>query len=179
MIATAFDAESRSWVGTRKRRRLLNLAGLTAVVGLMLYALYSQYVVGLEACPLCIFQRVAMIALGAVFLAAALHAPTGRGARGYAVLGIIVAATGIGIAGWHVYMQNLPPEAVPACGPGLGYMMDAFPVFEWVKMVFTGSGECAEINWSFLGLSMPAWVLIWFVLLGGLVAAANWTRVSR
>jgi protein dithiol:quinone oxidoreductase len=179
VISAAFEAQPGSWVGTRKRRRLLNLAGLLAVVGLMAYALYSQYVVGLAACPLCIFQRVAMIALGIVFLAAAVHAPVGRGARAYGILALIVAAVGTGIAGWHVYMQNLPPEAVPACGPGLAYMMDAFPLFDWIKMVFTGSGECAEVNWSFLGLSMPAWVAIWFVLLGGLAAAANWNRVAR
>jgi protein dithiol:quinone oxidoreductase len=169
----------QGFVGTRGRRRLLNAAGLAAVVGLMAYALYSQYVVGLEACPLCIFQRGAMVALGFVFLAAALNAPVGLGARAYAVLGILTAVTGAGISAWHVRLQNLPPEAVPACGPGFDYMFDAFPVLEAVRMVFTGSGECAEVNWSFLGLSMPAWVLIWFVLLGALVAAANWTRVSR
>jgi protein dithiol:quinone oxidoreductase len=173
------DGAPRSFVGTRGRRRLLNAAGLAAVVGLMAYALYSQYVVGLEACPLCIFQRVAMIALGAVFLAAALHAPVGHGARAYAALGLVAAVTGGSISAWHVRLQSLPPEAVPACGPGLDYMLDAFPLFEAVRMVFTGSGECAEVNWSFLGLSMPAWVLVWFVLLGALVAAANWTRVAR
>ena len=85
----------------------------------MAYALYAQHVVGLEACPLCIFQRVAMIALGVVFAVAALHAPRGAGARAYAVLGALVAAIGLGIAGWHVRMQNLPPAEVPACGPGL------------------------------------------------------------
>jgi disulfide bond formation protein DsbB len=149
------------------------------MLGLMAYALYEQYVVGLEACPLCIFQRVALIALGVVFGIAALHAPRGAGARVYAILGALVAAIGLGIAGWHVRMQHLPPDQVPSCGPGLGYMMEAFPVAEWIKMVFTGSGECANVNWSFLGLSMPAWVGIWFVGLGVLIVAANWTRLTR
>jgi disulfide bond formation protein DsbB len=149
------------------------------MLGLMAYALYEQYVVGLEACPLCIFQRVALIALGVVFGIAALHAPRGAGARVYAILGALVAAIGLGIAGWHVRMQHLPPDQVPSCGPGLGYMMEAFPVAEWIKMVFTGSGECANVNWSFLGLSMPAWVGIWFVGLGVLIVAANWTRLAR
>ena len=166
-------------VPTRGRRRLLNAAGVAAVVGLMAYALYSQHVMGLEPCPLCIFQRVAMIALGSLFLVAALHAPAGRGARGYAFAGIIAALTGAGIAAWHVRLQNLPPDEVPACGPGLDYMMDVFPLAETLRMVFTGSGECAEANWSFLGLSMPAWVLVWFVLLGALITAANWTRTAR
>jgi disulfide bond formation protein DsbB len=149
------------------------------MLGLMAYALYEQYVVGLEACPLCIFQRVALIALGVVFGIAALHAPRGAGARVYAIVGALVAAIGLGIAGWHVRMQHLPPDQVPSCGPGLGYMMEAFPLAEWIKMVFTGSGECANVNWSFLGLSMPAWVGIWFVGLGVLIVAANWTRLTR
>lgn len=164
---------------SRNQRRALNGFGVAAVAGLMGYALYTQYVVGLEACPLCIFQRAAMIALGIVFAVAALHAPRGAGARVYAVLGVVVAAVGLGISGWHVRMQHLPPDAVPSCGPGLTYMMEAFPVAEWIEMVFTGSGECAEVNWSFLGLSMPAWVGIWFVGLGALIVAANWRRLAR
>lgn len=177
MIA-AVQRPPRAWPGTRGGRRLLNLAGFAAVLALIAYALYTQYVVGLEACPLCIFQRVAMIALGVVFLAAALHAPAGRWARAYGGLGLVVAIVGGAIAARHVYLQSLPPEAVPACGPGLDYMLDAFPLFEALGMVFTGSGECADVNWSFAGLSMPAWVLIWFVLLGALVVAANFKRVG-
>ena len=163
----------------RKQRRWLNGAGVAAVIGLMSYALYAQHILGLEACPLCIFQRIALLSLGLVFAVAALHAPRGAGARVYAVLGVLAALTGVGISGWHVRLQNLPPAEVPACGPGLGYMLDAFPLADTLKMVFTGSGECAEVNWTFLGLSMPAWVLVWFVALGALIAVANWGRLSR
>ena len=158
----------------RPQRRLLNLAGFGIVVALMAYALYSQYVVGLEACPLCIFQRVGMILLGLVFLAAALHAPRAFGARVYAVLGLAAALGGGSVSARHVYLQSLPADRVPACGPGLDYMLEVFPLFEAVRLVFQGSGECATVNWSFLGLSMPAWVLIWFVLLAALVVRANW-----
>jgi len=164
---------------TAAQRRWLNLAGAGSVVGLIAYALFAQYVLHLEACPLCIFQRVAFIAAGAVFLVAGLHNPAGLVARVYAVLGVAAAGAGAGIAGWHVYIQNLPADQVPSCGPGLDYMFDAFPVFEAIKMVFTGSGECAEINWSFLGLSMPGWALVWFVLLGALAIVANGTRLAR
>lgn len=165
-------------IRTRFQRRLLNLAGLGAVVGLMAYALFAQYVLELEACPLCILQRVGFIAAGIVFLAAGLHSPRGASARIYAVLGLIAAIGGGSIAARHVYIQNLPPDAVPACGPGLDYILDAFPLFDAIRMVFTGSGECADINWSFLGLSMPAWALIWFVILGVLAIVANWGRLS-
>jgi disulfide bond formation protein DsbB len=160
---------------TRARRRWLNAAGVGAVVALMAYALYAQHVLGLEACPLCIFQRVALMALGVVFAAAALHAPRGGFARGYALLGAVTALVGASISTWHVRLQNLPPEEVPACGPGLDYILEAFPLRDALRMVFTGSGECAEVNWAFFGLSMPAWVLIWFIGLGALVVVANWS----
>jgi disulfide bond formation protein DsbB len=157
----------------------MNAAGLAACVALMGYALYAQYVLKLEPCPLCSFQRGAMILLGIVFAVAALGAPRGLGARVFGVLGALVAAAGLGISAWHVHIQNLPPDQVPACGPGLDYMMSAFPFREVISMVFTGSGECHEINWSFAGLSMPFWTGIWFVALGILALTANWARLSR
>lgn len=145
----------------------------------MAYALYTEYgPLHLDPCPLCIFQRVAMITLGVVFAVAALHAPLGAGARVYAVLGGLVAATGLSISSWHVHVQNLPADQVPACGPGLNYMFQAFPFLDMLKMVFTGSGECHTINWSFLGLSMPFWVGVWFVLLGVSIVAVNWPRLA-
>ena len=165
-------------IDSRRRRRLANLAGLAAVVGLMAYALFAEHVLGLEACPLCVFQRMAFIGLGIVFLVASLHSPAGSFAKLYGIAGIVVAAVGATIAGRHVYIQNLPADQVPACGPGLDYMMDAFPLLEALELVFTGSGECAEVNWSFLGVSMPGWAFIWFVLLAGLVFVANWRRLT-
>lgn len=131
---------------------------------LLAYAYWSQFAGGLEPCPLCIFQRVAFIAVFVVCLAAAIHGPTGIGRRIYGGLAFLAAAVGAGIATRHVWLQNLPADQVPACGPGLDYLMEAFPLAEVVRLAFTGSGECAEIDWVFLGLSMPAWTLVWFVL---------------
>lgn len=164
---------------TIAQRRWLNLAGAGSVVGLIAYALFAQYVLDLDACPLCILQRVAFVAAGLVFLVAGVHSPGGTGARVYAGLGVTTAGIGAGIAARHVYIQQLPADLVPSCGPGLDYLLDAFPLFDALEKVFTGSGECAEVNWSFLGLSMPAWALVWFILLGGLAVIANWTRISR
>jgi protein dithiol:quinone oxidoreductase len=166
-------------IASRRGRRWLNLAGVASVIGLMGYALYEEHVVGLAACPLCILQRMALIALGLVFAAAALHAPRGAGARVYGVLGALAALTGMGISGWHVRLQNLPPAEVPACGPGYDYIMDTFGWLDGLSMIFTASGECADVNWEFLGLSMPAWVFIWFAALGALVVAANWSRFTK
>ncbi len=157
-------------------RRVLNLAGLTACAGMMGFALYAQHVLLLDPCPLCILQRVAVIGLGAVFLLAALHNPSGWGRHIYGVLLGLAALAGAGVAGWHVRVQNLPPDAVPACGPGLDYMLENFPLTDALRMVFEGSGECAEVVWSFLGLSMPSWVLISVVVLG---IAGVWNNLRR
>lgn len=129
------------------------------------YALHVQYNLHMEPCPLCIFQRMVIIALFIVFTIAAIHAPRGAvGRRVYGFLGLFVASVGIAIAGRHVWLQHLPADEVPACGPGLDYMLDAFPLSKVLKTVFTGSGECAKVDWTFIGLSMPEWTLIWFVI---------------
>ena len=137
-------------IATRSARRWANAAGVAVVVGLMGYALYAQHVVGLEACPLCILQRMAMIALGFVFAVAALHAPRGAGARAYAVLGAVAALAGMGISGWHVRLQNLPPaEGRPRAAPGFDYDHGRVRLARRrCAMIFTGSGECAEVNWD-------------------------------
>jgi len=132
----------------------------------MAYALFAQYVLGLEPCPLCVLQRVAMIALGLVFLGAFVHNPGRVGARFYGVLLFLVAAVGGSISARHVWLQNLPPSEVPDCGPGLEYMLSSFPLGESLNMILSGSGECADVVWSFLGFSMPAWVFASFVFLG-------------
>lgn len=145
--------------------RLLNLLGFAVCAAMMAYALYAEYRLMLMPCPLCVFQRLATIVLGVVFLAAALHRPTGWGRRVYAALVAVAAGGGAAVAGWHVRLQNLPADEVPACGPGFGYIMDSFPLGEALSMIFSGSGECADVDWLFLGLTMPAWVLILFVVL--------------
>ena len=140
--------------------RVLNIAGFLACCSMMAYALYAEYQLLLEPCPLCVFQRMAVIAMGVVFLVAALQNPQGWGRRIYAGLITIAAASGVGVAGRHVWLQNLPPDKVPACGPGFDYIIDAFPLSDALRMIFSGSGECASIDWDFLGLSMPAVVVI-------------------
>ena len=157
-------------------KRILNLAGFCACAGLMVYALYAQYFLDLAPCPLCVFQRVSVIALGVIFLVATLHNAGRVGSVMYALLLLLAAAGGVVAAGRHVWLQNLPPDKVPACCPGLDFMLDAFPLAEALKMVFSGSGECAEVSWSLLGMSMPAWVLIAISLLGLYGVVANLRR---
>jgi len=156
--------------------RVVNGAGFLACVGMMAYALYAEYVLFLMPCPLCSFQRVGIVLLGIVFLVAFLHGPKAGGRRVYAALLGVAAAGASGVAGYHVWMQNLPKDEVPACGPGLSYMMETLPLFDVIKQVFTGSGSCADIDWQFLGLSMPAWVLILALALG---VAGVWNNLRR
>lgn len=146
-------------------RRSGNLLGALACVGLMSYALYVQHGLGLEPCPLCIMQRIAVIAVGAGFLLAFLHHPGRLGARVYGVAIPLLAVGGLLISARHVWIQFQPPGSVAACGASLDYMLDILPVWEVAQRVFTGSGECAKIDWQLLGLSMPWWVGFSFISL--------------
>jgi len=150
--------------------------GLACCLALLGYALYAQHRMFLDPCPLCIFQRLAFVGMGLVFLAGLLHGPGVRGRRGYGLLALLPAAAGVAVAWRHLWLQSLPPDQVPACGPGLEYMLDAFPLSKALSMVFSGSGECANIDWNFLGLSMPAWTLVWYVALAALALWAGWRR---
>jgi disulfide bond formation protein DsbB len=153
--------------------RLINFAGFGACVALLAYALFAQYELGLEPCPLCIFQRIAIAALGIVFLIAALHNPRGWGTRVYASLIGIAALSAVGVAARHLYVQHLPPGSIPSCGAPLEVLLKFTPVTEVIRKVLTGSGECSEVTWRFLGLAMPAWVMICALVLGGVGFLAN------
>ena len=140
--------------------RLGNFCGFAACAALLAYAYYAQYFLHLDPCPLCIFQRVGVFALGVVFFLATVHDPVSWGRRIYAVLIAAAALATAGVAVRHLYIQSLPPAAVPSCGASLAYMMKIFSLNEVLVKVLTGSGECAKVTWRFLGLSMPGWVLI-------------------
>lgn len=145
--------------------RFLFLIGCALCTALLAVAFYFQYVAGLNPCPLCIFQRVAFIAAGIILLLGFLHDSQSWGRRIYALLTMLAALFGVVVAGRHVWLQNLPEDAVPQCGPGLEFMLEAFPLPEALGLILQGSGECAEVQWRLLGLTMPAWSLVWLSLL--------------
>jgi len=126
-------------------------------------ALYFQHVVGLEPCPLCIFQRISVMLLGIIFLLAALHNPGATGTRIYGFFVTLSSLLGIGIAARHLWLQYGPHEEL-GCGPGLDYMMEVMPLDEVVSSVFKGTGDCGEILWSLFGISIPGWTLLFFLL---------------
>jgi disulfide bond formation protein DsbB len=145
-----------SWLATiRGHRAAFNLLAAVVCAALVGYALFSQYQLGLEPCPLCIFQRIAVALLASMLIA-------------------VVALGGAGVAARHLYIQSLPPGQVPVCGATLDYMWDVFPAMDVLRKVLTGSGECAKVDWTFLGLAMPAWVLIMALLLGAFGVLLNW-----
>jgi len=158
---------------TRQQGNFLLACAAAAAVA---YAFYAQYGLDLVPCHLCIFQRVTLAALAAVFLLASVFSrPGASGAIFAALIGITGLAT-VATAGRHVWIQLQPAGAVPACGADLDFMMDVFPLTEVILKVFRAGGECAKVDWTFLGLSMPGWVL---VLAAALTAAGLWINLRK
>jgi len=148
-------------------RRLGNWLGSGACLVALGVALYSQYVLGFKPCHLCIFQRVAVAAMGIAFLLAALHSVGSRRGAIYAgLIGLCGLAT-LATAGRHVWIQMQPAGSVPACGADLEFMLDVFPLTEVILKVFQAGGECAKIDFTLLGLSMPAWVFAFALVATG------------
>ncbi len=162
----------RIWNGIP--RRWLFLLGAVTVLGLFCAALVLQYMLHQEPCPLCMVQRFIYFAIGGLFLIAAIHNAGQLGAKVYAVLIALVSLSGVGVAIRHIWIQHLPADQVPACGPGLDYMLKHFPMAEVWQELMHGSGECAAKGWTFLTLGIPEWALIWFVLLGLFAVLVGW-----
>jgi len=155
------------------RPRVLYL-GVALVCALLIgVALYMQFQMQLEPCPLCILQRYAFVLLGALALLAALL-PAFLG-RIVAALGLLVALAGAGVSSWHVWLQLHPP-AVSACGPSLEYLVSNLPLGRALPRIFQGYADCTTVDWTFLGLSIPAWSLIWLLVLGITLGVAQGRR---
>ncbi len=149
-------------------RTFCSVRGLFALMaaastGLILFALYLQHVLGEHPCPLCITQRVFVIAVGLLALAAAVHNPAQTGRRIWSALVLLAAVIGGIVAANHVRIQHLPEDQVPACGPDLAYMLQNFPLQQAIQLLFRGDGNCAEVGWTLLGFSIPEWTLLAFV----------------
>lgn len=146
-------------------RLVSGLLFLASLIG-MGFALYLEHVQGLEPCPLCVFQRLGLMGLGLISLIAFLHNPVSSIAkRIYAALASLSILWSVAVAGRHVWLQSLPADQVPSCGPGLDYWLDTLPLKAVLEQVLTGSGECARVDWTFLGQSLPVWSLCFFSLL--------------
>jgi len=169
----------RTTAGLSLIPRLGYAAGFLVCAGLIGFALYLQHYQGQDPCPLCIVQRVAYMGLMAVFLVAAIHGPGRIGAMVYGALLFVCAALGAAVAARHVWLQYLPKDRVPECGPGLEYMLRKYSGTQLLEKILKGSGECAEAGWRLLGLSIAGWSLVWFVALGAFVAYLTFLAVRR
>ncbi|MFM7784473.1 MAG: disulfide bond formation protein B [Gammaproteobacteria bacterium] len=157
--------------------RLTFAALFLASAGLMAFGYYLQYVEGLEPCPLCMTQRVFIVTAGLAALAGALLASRPIARRVTGTLVLLLCLAGSGFSGRHVWLQSLPKDQAPACGPSVEYLLDALPVMEALEVLLRGDGNCAEISWTFLGLSIPAWTLLCFLGMGGVGIWAGWRRM--
>ncbi len=156
--------------------RILFLALFLGCSGLMAVGFFMQYQMGLEPCALCMTQRVFIVAVGLTALLAFAINPGLVGRRIFAVLGACFAVAGGSFSSRQLYLQSLPADQVPACGPSFSYLMDNFPIMEAVSVMLRGDGNCAEVSWTFLGVSIPGWTLVAFV---GLVAINVWLFIRK
>lgn len=160
-----------------KSLRLFSFLPFIATVLMLAYALYEQYVDFLDPCPLCLIQRYIILVIGVLYFITFIYPPRYIGRNIFAVLIILVTLIGSAVSARHVWLQHLPADEVPACGPGLSYMLDNFPLTSVLKDLFTGSGECAEITWRFLGLTMPMWTFISFI--GFILYTLIWAKLKK
>ena len=147
-----------------------------ACATLLGYGYYLQHVQGLEPCPLCLVQRGFFYAIIAASVIAAIHNPARVGRAVYGVLIALFAAGGLAAASRQVWLQHLPPERVPACGPDLFFMLENFGLGRVLQTLVQGTGECAKVDWTFLGLSIAEWSLGWFAVF---VLYGLWLAASR
>lgn len=166
------------WKTIKLNARIWFFLGSLSCFGMLAVGAYFQFAEGLEPCPLCISQRIAILLTGLVLLIGAIHHPAACGRKAYAIGGGIAALIGASISMRHVWLQNLPPEDVPECGPGLSYIFENFPLSETIKLMLNGTGECAEVLWTFLGLSIPGWTLVAFLMLATLSILQYWNDNS-
>jgi len=164
--------ENRTMRSTRPYLAALFVA-CAALLGI---ALYLQEQVGLEPCPMCILQRYAFTAIGIVALVGAIHGPrAGVALKAYGVLLIVLALAGASVAARQSYIQHYPP-VVSSCGTDLEFLVNAFPISQALPKIFAGSGDCSEVHWRLLGLSIAEWALIWFVLI---ILGSAWLAFRR
>lgn len=157
--------------------RLVSLYIFLFCVAMMGIAYYMEFAMRLEPCPLCIMQRVFFVASGLLALAAFIHNPQARGKVIYGLGTAALALAGSGFALRQIWLQGLPKDQVPACGPSLQYMMEEFPLSEVLAVMFSGDGNCAEIVWvdPVIGLGIPQWALVGFAM----IAAASLYQAFR
>lgn len=122
-------------------------------------ALIMEHVFQMDPCPLCLMQRVWFAIAGLLALAALIHSPRWGI---YPLLTMLAALIGGGFSIRQLWLQSLPEDQVPACGPDMTYMLENFPLADVLAAMTRGTGDCAAVAWQF-GLTIPGWALVGFV----------------
>jgi disulfide bond formation protein DsbB len=157
--------------------RVVFAAIFLACAGLLSFGLYLQEEVGLDPCPMCILQRYAFVAIGITALVAAIHGPTrGLALKGYALIAIAFTLIGGGTAVRQSWLQHFPPKASLSCGADLEGLIQTLPLSQALPKIFQGTGDCSIVTWTFLGLSIAEWALVWFVIF---LVVTIWTAFIR
>jgi len=143
--------------------RDLNACLVVLATLLLGVALVMEYGFDLAPCALCMTQRLWLILAG---LSAAIAMLTDVHRRLFAVLGLGAIGIGASFSLRQLWLQHLPAEQAPSCGPGFDYMLDVLPLGEILTAMTVGTGQCSEVLWRFLGISIPGWALVGFILLG-------------
>lgn len=146
--------------------RLIQIkAGLLSIAALLIAFFYMEGHLGLPPCPLCMVDRVLLAIFAAVALLAAGHNPSQVGQRVYVAANAIICSAGMLASGRHIWLQSLPPDKVPGCTPDLSYLIDRLPLEKVITTLLNSAGECAEVSWTFLGMSIPQQTLLLFMTL--------------
>ena len=160
--------------------RIINLAVVLLVIASMLFAIYYlEGVLFLEPCPLCMVDRAILVVIATVCLIALVHNSSGVMRRVYTSIATLFSGLGIAVAARHIWLQGLPPDQVPECGPDLNYMLEVFPLGDVIKRVLTGSGQCAEVSWTFLGMTIAQQTLLLFIVLSIMILFAHFQRQTH
>ena len=160
----------------RPTPRLVFLGIFLACAGLLAFAMYLQEQVGLDPCPMCILQRYAFFAIGLVALAGAIHGPrAGIALKVYGVLLVLFTLVGGGTAVRQSWIQHNPPKTA-SCGADLEGLLQNLPLSQALPKIFAGSGDCSIVSWTFVGLSIAEWALVWFAIF---LATAIWITFVR
>ncbi|SBS40398.1 Disulfide bond formation protein B [Marinomonas spartinae] len=152
-----------SMIKRMSSRRFHGVVGLAAFA-LLGVAFYMEYQMGLEPCPLCMLQRIVFFFIGLVSIFSALTANEKR-RQWFSVTVVVLSLMGAALSIRHLYLQHLPVDDLPACMPGLSYMISAFPWQSVARAMIMGTGDCGEVVWTFLGVSIPGWTLVMFALM--------------
>jgi protein dithiol:quinone oxidoreductase len=143
--------------------------------GLISYAQYLQHIDGLLPCPLCVAQRVIYWLLGLTALLASLQNPRNIGRQLYGGLMTIFALAGAVVAFRQSWLIRYPESFECGISPEERFL-NALPIAEWWPGMFEANGDCADVDWEFLSLTIPDWSLVAFVSLGLLAGYAVFAK---